>query len=254
MRRSLPVVFSVTFVRHGETAANREQRIQGHLDIPLSSLGEKQATMAGKRLCKSVFTRAYSSDLCRAFTTCELILKENGALIPPIKIDTKLRERNFGSVEGLHIEEVKARAAAEGFSWPHHLPPGAESLGDLQARMVAFFKELCQSVYDKNKSQGESTSDLPAEDGDEAEVAGEMQSLIDCPPVENILIVGHGAALKQLYTHFHTTLGCNLPSDPDVLNSISPNTGISEYLVQYSPRKYIMHCQRIHDGEHLKDL
>lgn len=40
---------------------------------------------------------------------------------------------------------------------------------------ILFFQELCQSVYDKNKSQGESTSDLPAEDGDEAEVAGEMQ-------------------------------------------------------------------------------
>lgn len=38
-----------------------------------------------------------------------------------------------------------------------------------------FFQELCQSVYDKNKSQGESTSDLPAEDGEEAEVAGEMK-------------------------------------------------------------------------------
>ncbi|KAG7162012.1 Fructose-2-6-bisphosphatase TIGAR-like [Homarus americanus] len=173
MRRVTPVVFSITFVRHGETKANREQRIQGHLDIPLSSVGEMQASQVGTRLCKADFTRVYASDLCRAYSTCELILKENSCKPPPIKIDTRLRERNFGSVEGMSLDDVKVMAAAEGLTWPDFNPSGSETLGVLQGRMVSFFKPLEEVV-----------------------------------PVEKILVVSHGAALKQLYVHLHKTLGC----------------------------------------------
>lgn len=58
------------------------------------------------------------------------------------------------------------------------------------------------------------------------------QPLEESVPSENIMVLSHGAALKQLYTHIHKTLGCHLPADPDILNKISPNTGISEYIVR----------------------
>lgn len=252
MRRSMPVVFSVTFVRHGETTANREQRIQGHLDIPLSSIGEKQATLAGTSLCKKNFTRVYASDLRRAYSTCELILEQNKCLPPPIKVDTRLRERNFGSVEGLHIDEVKTMAAAEGLTWPQYNPPGAETLGVLQERLVSFFKELCQSVYDKNKH----TKSDAVDNGEEEDLVSsdKLKQLEECEAVENILVVSHGAALKQLYCHLHKTLNCHVPGDPDILNRISPNTGLSEYVVRFTPKKYLLHCVRLHDEDHLQAL
>ncbi|XP_066980400.1 fructose-2,6-bisphosphatase TIGAR-like isoform X3 [Macrobrachium rosenbergii] len=252
MRRSMPVVFSVTFVRHGETTANREHRIQGHLDIPLSSVGEKQAVLAGTNMSKKNFSRVYASDLKRAYLTCERILEQNTCVPPPIKVDTRLRERNFGSVEGLHIDEVKSMAAAEGLTWPQYNPPGAETLGVLQERMVCFFKELCQSVYDKNRpAKCDSVDTCESEDFDDIE---KLKLLQECDSVENILVVSHGAALKQLYIHLHKTLGCPLPGDQEILNRISPNTGISEYNVQFAPKKYLLHCVRIHDDDHLQGL
>lgn len=244
----MPVVFSVTFVRHGETKANQEHRIQGHLDIPLSSVGEKQATLAGKGLCKETFSRVYASDLRRAYLTCERILEQNTCKPPPIKVDARLRERNFGAVEGLHIDEVKTMAAAEGLTWPQYNPPGAETLGVLQERMSSFFKELCQSVYDKNKPTACEAADCDESDDGENGFPHESEA------VERVLVVSHGAALKQLYNHIHKTLGCQLPGDKEILNRITPNTGISQYTVQFSPRKYNLQCVRIHDDAHLQAL
>uniref|UniRef100_A0A0P4WD79 Uncharacterized protein n=1 Tax=Scylla olivacea TaxID=85551 RepID=A0A0P4WD79_SCYOL len=137
-RRS--VLMRFTFVRHGETQANKDRCIQGHTDIPLCQSGEEQASRAGERLKDVRFSRVYASDLCRASTTCRLILAKNTCHPPPLIIDTRLRERNFGSVEGMVFEEVLKMAEANGSSWPQYSPPGAESLGDVQARLVAFFK------------------------------------------------------------------------------------------------------------------
>nr|XP_045603941.1 phosphoglycerate mutase-like protein 4 isoform X2 [Procambarus clarkii] len=206
MRRSPSVIFSVTFIRHGETEANRERKIQGHLDIPLSSLGKVQASQAGESLCKTAFTRAYTSDLCRAYSTCEHILKENSCILPSIKVDERLRER-----------------------------------------------ELSQSVYDKNRQKISSGVENGCEDKEDTEITDNIQLLEEGVPVEKILVVGHGAALKQLYIHFHKTLGCNTPGDFDEINKISPNTGISEYIIRFSPKKYNLQCVRLHDGGHLQD-
>lgn len=232
MRRVSSVVFSITFVRHGETEANREHRVQGHLDIPLSSVGEKQASQAGASLCKTAFTRAYTSDLCRAYSTCEHILKENSCISPSIKVDTRLRERNFGSVEGMNIDDVKSMATAEGLMWTEFTPPGAETLGDLQARMVSFLKDMSQSVYDKNRQLSHDLEN-GYEDREDIEDKENLKTLEEAEPVEKILVVGHGAALKQLYIHIHKTLGCHNPGEPDAFNKISPNTGISEYIIRY---------------------
>ena len=40
-------------VRHGETAWNRERRMQGHTDTPLSELGRAQAAALGLRMKSS---------------------------------------------------------------------------------------------------------------------------------------------------------------------------------------------------------
>ena len=35
-------------------------------------------------------------------------------------------------------------------TWDEFTPEKAETIGDVQGRMVDFFKTMCQSIYDKN--------------------------------------------------------------------------------------------------------
>ena len=67
----------LTIVRHGQTNANKERLMQGWADIPLNEIGIKQAQAAGKALKEIEFHHAMSSDLQRAFKSCQLILEEN---------------------------------------------------------------------------------------------------------------------------------------------------------------------------------
>lgn len=290
-----------TFVRHGETIANTERRIQGHTDTPLCPAGEEQASKAGERLRNVRFTRVYASDLCRASGTCRLILEKNTRHPPPMVIDTRLRERNFGSVEGLVFDEVLKMAKESGSSWLEFTPPGAETNGDMQTRLVAFFKEVCQSVYDKtnnnikksklaadseketksgdqtpnNPEKATTTAETPngTHSGDEGEADMEEENLRNEAKEkeekrknsgdeeveeeedgEHVLVVSHGAALRQLFMHLHRTLGCPLPAShgPEATTRISPNTGISQYTLRYSPKKYTLNCLCFHDNQHMQ--
>lgn len=53
-------------VRHGETDANRQRIIQGHLDTELNAAGIEQAQLTANALANIPFTAAYTSDLKRA--------------------------------------------------------------------------------------------------------------------------------------------------------------------------------------------
>ncbi len=94
----------ILLIRHGETAWNREQRIQGQKDVPLSALGEEQARLLGRRLGEVPLAAAYASDSLRARRTAEIALEGRGV---PLTLSPALRERNFGSWEGLLWTEIE---------------------------------------------------------------------------------------------------------------------------------------------------
>ena len=62
-------------MRHGVTAWNREQRMQGHTDVDLDTEGHLQAERIAERLSGSDYAvrAVYSSDLIRARSTAEAI-------------------------------------------------------------------------------------------------------------------------------------------------------------------------------------
>ncbi|HLR92710.1 MAG TPA: histidine phosphatase family protein, partial [Atopostipes sp.] len=66
---------SVYLVRHGQTLFNKQKKIQGFSDSPLTEVGIKQAEIAGKHVDSIglVFDDAYSSTSERACDTLELI-------------------------------------------------------------------------------------------------------------------------------------------------------------------------------------
>ena len=60
-------------VRHGETEWNRTGRMQGHINVPLSGVGRRQATLLAAQLGDVRFDAIYSSDLDRAHETARLV-------------------------------------------------------------------------------------------------------------------------------------------------------------------------------------
>jgi len=93
-------------VRHGQSTWNREHRIQGQLDPPLSEEGRSQARRVGRRLANHRFAGFYTSDLERAHETARLI-GEAAGLLPTISVG--LREIYLGEWEGLTTEELAQR-------------------------------------------------------------------------------------------------------------------------------------------------
>jgi probable phosphoglycerate mutase len=98
---------TLLLVRHGETDWNASGRLQGHTDRPLNDYGRRQARELADRLADDGIAAIYASDLSRAKETAEIVGARLGL---PIVIDADLRERNWGSWEGLTPEERDAVA------------------------------------------------------------------------------------------------------------------------------------------------
>jgi broad specificity phosphatase PhoE len=93
-------------IRHGETVWNEEKRYQGHGDSPLTETGRHQVAALGRRMKKIRFDALISSDLGRAQETASIVADYTGH---PLEMDSRLRERNYGVLEGLTVHEIKAR-------------------------------------------------------------------------------------------------------------------------------------------------
>jgi broad specificity phosphatase PhoE len=89
-------------VRHGETDWNAEGRLQGQTDRPLSDFGRRQAEQLAAELEGEELEAIYSSDLARASETAEIVGKRLGL---PVVLDPDLREKNWGTWEGLTAVE-----------------------------------------------------------------------------------------------------------------------------------------------------
>src|SRR5262245_52525500 len=89
---------TLLLVRHGETDWNAEGRLQGHTDRPLNSFGREQANQLAGRLAGDGIAAVYASDLARARETAEIVGERLGLTVV---IDPDLREKNWGTWEGL---------------------------------------------------------------------------------------------------------------------------------------------------------
>lgn len=72
----------IYLVRHGETQANRDEIIQGHMDTALNEKGVEQARLLGEALKRIKFHHvAFSSDLCRAVSVSDFCASLNSDLL-----------------------------------------------------------------------------------------------------------------------------------------------------------------------------
>ena len=102
----------IYLVRHGQTAYNKERRLQGQRDIPLAYEGLLQAEELALRLKKEGprFGALYCSTLARARVTAEIIGWSMG--LEPITIKG-VEEIYFGSFLGHTFAEIEKLFPAE---------------------------------------------------------------------------------------------------------------------------------------------
>lgn len=134
----------IVLVRHGETAWNAAQRIQGHVDEPLNERGRWQAARAGEALRGEGLAHVYSSDLARARQTAEALATASG--LAAVRTVVALRERDFGIFEGLTYAEVEQRWPEDVRRWrsrePGFAPGGGETPEAFYARCVGSAAEI----------------------------------------------------------------------------------------------------------------
>jgi len=135
----------IYLVRHGQTEFNRERRIQGHVDSPLTTLGLRQAEAVGHLLRDlirdPVGWRIVSSPLGRARSTAEIISARLGGL--PVELDDRLKEISWGAYDGRLRSELEAEHP-ETFGrtgWAFDAGSG-ETYEDVAARVGAWLAEL----------------------------------------------------------------------------------------------------------------
>ena len=93
---------NIYFVRHGETLWNKEERIQGELDSPLTIKGIEDIQKLAGNLSGVEFDEVYSSELGRAYETAS-ILSDGRHRIKRLK---EFNEKNFGDWQGMEIKEI----------------------------------------------------------------------------------------------------------------------------------------------------
>ena len=151
-------VRAVTLVRHGRTKYNASGKLQGQIDIPLDPVGSWQAQQTSQAL-RALYVHSpavlhqivVSSDLSRANDTAHSFADPLGV---PVATDPRVRERFFGTWEGLAVTDLARDYPEDYRSWAEfrdgELNHGAEPKAEVGRRGV-------EALMDWSSQGGEDT-------------------------------------------------------------------------------------------------
>jgi broad specificity phosphatase PhoE len=125
----------IVFETHAISLDNERGIATGWLPGTLSKRGRELARDMGRRRLAEPVTVVFSSDLQRAVETAHLAFGESGV---PIHTDARLRECNYGDLNGLPVSQLEAQRSA-------HLDvafPNGESYREAVQRLADFLREL----------------------------------------------------------------------------------------------------------------
>ena len=132
--------------RHGNTDWNAGHRVQGQTDVPLNQLGHQQAVEAAELLVKFGPDAIVASDLRRAADTAAALAALTGL---PVTHDKRLRERYFGSWQGLTVTQVAEQWPEEHARWTAGasvIGDDIETLDDLGERVAEALQSAAESA------------------------------------------------------------------------------------------------------------
>lgn len=123
-------------LRHGQTTANAQALLQGHMNLPLDPVGERQAQRSGEYL-RSAFPDALviSSPLTRAHQTASAVSAD-------VVVDERFIELDYGQWDGIALTDVDAQSWADWRADPSFRPPGGETLVELDSRVRPALDEI----------------------------------------------------------------------------------------------------------------
>ena len=124
-------------IRHAESVGNRELRLQGRTDFPLTERGRRQAEELAAALVRQPAAAVYSSPIRRALDTAEAIASRLGLTV---EAQSALQEYDFGELSGLTWPEIRERRPqlieqllSENTDYPHY--PGEEGREPFRQRV-----------------------------------------------------------------------------------------------------------------------
>ncbi len=94
-------------VRHAESLGNRERRLQGRREFPLTERGQRQLEVLKARLAPMPLAAVYASPIRRAMETAEPLAAQTGLTV---RLEPRVQEYDFGvELSGLTWQEIRDR-------------------------------------------------------------------------------------------------------------------------------------------------
>lgn len=131
----------VILIRHGRTSWNAERRYMGSTDIGLDAEGLSQARKLAGRMGLVKVDRVYSSDSSRASEFARIVF---GGM--RVETTPKLREMDFGIIEGMRYEEIMVKFPDVYTRWLADIHesaiPEGESIEELGSRVMDAYASI----------------------------------------------------------------------------------------------------------------
>lgn len=128
-------MLELVYESHSTTVDNEEGRATGWLPGVLSAAGREQARALGVRRRDDAIDAVFSSDLARAVETARIAFEGSEM---PLLIDWRLRECNYGELNGKPVAELDPDKASR-VDTPY---PGGESYRQVVDRVASFLADL----------------------------------------------------------------------------------------------------------------
>ena len=125
----------IVFETHSTTEDNEAGIATGWLPGRLSATGREQAADLGRRRAADGLAAIFCSDLARAVETAAIAF---GDAAVPVLLDWRLRECDYGELNGTSAAEIEAGRGAH-LDVPY---PGGESWAQATARVTRFAADL----------------------------------------------------------------------------------------------------------------